>query len=266
MDEFLLNAGKRDELKNFLDFYVEKFNQPNFIDNDPISVPHSFTLPQDIEIMAFWTSMLAWGNRKSIIRSALRLAELMDGAPYEFIVHHKELDRTRFIKFAHRTFNDTDAIYFIEFFQQYYLQHPSLEDAFARFLTPQDTDTAKAIAGFHKLFFDNAYAPGRTRKHIATPERKSTCKRMNMFLRWMVRNDGKGVDFGLWKKISPSQLLMPLDVHVDKVARHLGLIERKQTDWNTVLELSETMKVLDPVDPVKYDFALFGLGVEKYFT
>ena len=205
--------------------------------------------------------MLAWGQRKTIINKAGELIEMMDGAPYDFIVHHREEDRKRFLGFKHRTFQATDTLFFLEFLQWYYCRHDSLEDAFARFLSPHDQHTGPALAGFHYLFFSLPDAPQRTRKHIATPERGSTCKRLNMFLRWMVRRDKQGVDFGLWQRISPAQLLIPLDVHVDRVARRLGLIKRKQTDWQTVLELTGNLRHFDAEDPVRYDFALFGLGV-----
>lgn len=238
-----------------------RYNQTAFIEADPISIPHRFTRLQDIEIMGFWAAMLAWGQRKTIINKSAELIELMDGAPYEFIRGHRESDRKPFMQFKHRTFQPTDTLYFLEFFQQYYRQHDSLEDAFARHLAPEDEHTEKALTGFHELFFSLPYAPERTRKHVATPARKSTCKRLNMFLRWMVRQDEKGVDFGLWKRIHPRQLLMPLDVHVDRVARRLKLLERKQADWQAVLELTGRLRQYDPEDPVKYDFALFGLGV-----
>lgn len=254
-----------EDLTQFLDFYADKFNQSGFIELDPVSIPHQYSKLQDIEIMGFWTAMLAWGNRKSITQSAQKLSALMDHQPYQFILGHQEKDRQIFSGFVHRTFNSTDAIYFLEFFQKYYQNHNSLEDAFAQHLKAGDQNVEKALLGFHEMFFDHPFAPARTRKHVATPLRKSTCKRLNMFLRWMVRKDDKGVDFGLWNKIKPSQLLLPLDVHVDKVARRLNLIERKQTDWLTVIELTERMKSLDAEDPVKYDFALFGLGVDKYF-
>ncbi len=249
------------DIKAFLDACVEKYNTPAFIADDPICIPHRFSKLQDIEIIGFWTAMLAWGQRKTIINSADRLIQLMDGAPYDFIVQHTESDRKRFLEFKHRTFQPIDTLYFLEFFQQYYRQHSSLEDAFARFLS-SDTDTIEsALLGFQELFFSLPDAPERTRKHIATPARKSTCKRLNMFLRWMVRRDDRGVDFGLWQRIKPAQLLMPLDVHVDRVARRFRLLARKQTDWLAVLELTETLRRYDPDDPVKYDFALFGLGV-----
>ncbi|MCB0629956.1 MAG: TIGR02757 family protein [Lewinella sp.] len=249
------------DLKTYLDEVVNHYNCPDFIEADPISIPHQFSRLQDIEIMGFWVAMLAWGQRVTIINKANELIQLMDGAPYEFITQHEEKDRERFAPFKHRTFQYTDTLYFLEFFQQYYRRHNTLEDAFSQHLSPLDETVEKAIAGFHDLFFDLEHAPQRTRKHIATPARNSTCKRLNMFLRWMVRQDDRGVDFGLWKKISPRQLLMPLDVHVDRVARKHGLIERRQTDWRTVLELTEKLRAFDPEDPVKYDFALFGMGV-----
>lgn len=248
-------------LLSFLNDAVRRYNTPDFIQNDPISVPHRFSRLQDREITGFWAATLAWGQRKTIIQSANRLVELMDGAPYDFIVHHQEQDRARFLDFKHRTFQATDTLWFLEFFQQYYRSHNSLEHAFARHLRPGDATVENALRGFHHDFFDHPYAPERTRKHVATPERGSTCKRLNMFLRWMVRRDDAGVDFGLWKNIRPSQLLIPLDVHVERVARQLGLLHRKQTDWQAVLELTGRLRTFDPDDPVKYDFALFGLGV-----
>lgn len=248
-------------LQNILDEAVERFNAPAFIENDPISLPHRFSKLQDIEIIGFWVSMLAWGQRKTIIKSGQRLAELMDNAPHDFMLHHQEKDRQAFLNFKHRTFQPTDTLYFLEFFQHYYQKNHSLEDAFAQFLQPNDKDIGNALKGFHHLFFSLPNAPHRTKKHVATPERKSTCKRLNMFLRWMVRQDNKGVDFGLWKKIKPAQLLIPLDVHVDRVARSYGLLKRKQTDWLSVLELTENLRQFDENDPVKYDFALFGMGV-----
>jgi uncharacterized protein (TIGR02757 family) len=248
--------------KRILDAAATRFEDPAFITSDPISVPHRFTLKQDMEIMGFWTAMLAWGQRPVIIQNALRLADLMDQAPYQFITEHTERDRERFVTFKHRTFQTTDTLYFLEFLQQYYQQHQSLEDAFARHITPVDAHVGPALAGFHDLFFDHPWAPDRTRKHIATPTRGSTCKRINMFLRWMVRPSDRGVDFGIWQQIKPAQLLVPLDVHVDRIARSLQLIDRKQTDWLTVLELTERLRTIAPEDPVRYDFALFGMGIE----
>ena len=255
------------DLKIFLEDCVEKFNRPEFIENDPISIPHRFTKPQDIEITAFWTAMLAWGQRKTIINSANRLFSLMDNAPHDFILNHQASDLKRFSDFKHRTFQPIDALYFINFFNYFYRNNNSLEQAFTQNLIVPDTlnihPLEKALSDFHNLFFNMPDAPKRTRKHVATPQSKSTCKRLCMFLRWMVRDDAKGVDFGLWKTLKPAQLLMPLDVHVERHARRLGLIKRPKTDWLTVLELTEALRQFDPIDPVKYDFALFGLGIEE---
>jgi len=211
--------------------------------------------------MGFWVSMLAWGQRVTIINKANELIQLMDGAPYDFILNHNEKDRKAFLSFKHRTFQATDTLYFLEFFQTFYKKNKSLETAFTDHLSPESENIEAALKGFHEQFFALPEAPHRTRKHVSTPIRNSSCKRLNMFLRWMVRQDDKGVDFGLWKKINPSQLLMPLDVHVDRVARRLGLLKRKQTDWKSVIELTNNLKQFDKNDPVKYDFALFGVGV-----
>jgi uncharacterized protein (TIGR02757 family) len=248
-------------MRAFLDDAARRFNTPAFIAGDPISVPHRFARLQDREIMAFWAATLAWGQRTTIIQSANRLADLMENAPYDFIVNHLEQDRARFLDFKHRTFQATDTLWFLEFFQNFYRKNTSLEAAFARHLGPDDLTVERALRGFHEDFFDHPLAPQRTRKHVATPARGSTCKRLNMFLRWMVRRDAGGVDFGAWQAIRPAQLLIPLDVHVERVARRLGLLQRKQTDWQAVLELTENLRAFDPDDPVRYDFALFGLGV-----
>ncbi len=248
-------------LKAFLDEKVAAYNTPGFIKDDPISIPHQFSRLQDIEIMGFWVAMLAWGQRKTIINKANELIQLMDGQPYDFILNHQESDRQAFLNFKHRTFNTTDTLYFLDFFQRYYREFDSLETAFLRGLQPNDQDTKGALIAFHDFFFNHPNAPHRTRKHIATPARKSSCKRLNMFLRWMVRQDNCGVDFGLWRGIRPDQLMMPLDVHVERWARRLGLLNRQQRDWRAVEELTSQLRQFDPVDPVKYDFALFGLGV-----
>ena len=224
-------------------------------------MPHLFSKKQDREIIGFWVAMLAWGQRKTIINKGRELIDLMDGAPHDFIVNHQEVDRKRFLKFKHRTFQATDTLYFLAFLSNFYKKNNSLESAFANGIHTDDETVENGLIHFHELFFSLPDAPQRTRKHVATPVRKSTCKRLNMFLRWMVRKDDKGVDFGIWNTIKPSQLLIPLDVHVDRVARNLGLIQRKQTDWKTVLELTEQLRKFDPEDPVKYDFALFGSGV-----
>ncbi|MEL6944122.1 MAG: TIGR02757 family protein [Bacteroidota bacterium] len=248
-------------LKDYLDFQVEQYNRANFIADDPISIPHRFSRLQDIEIMGFWVAMLAWGQRKTIINKADELSTLMDNAPYDFVVNHEEKDRENLLKFKHRTFQAIDTLYFLEFLQWFYRQHDSLETAFLPNSAEECPSVEAALIHFHELFFSLPDAPKRTRKHIATPARKSSCKRLNMFLRWMVRKDDRGVDFGLWQRIAPSQLLIPLDVHVDRVARKLGLLKRKQTDWLSVLELTENLRQFDPEDPVKYDFALFSIGV-----
>lgn len=251
------------DLKELLDQYVKTYNVPNFIANDPIRIPHRYARPQDIEITAFWTSMLAWGQRVTIINKATELFGLMGESPYEFILNHSEEDRKPFLAFKHRTFQPTDTLYFLEFFQQYYRQHTSLEFGFSQFINTDSPDISPALAGFHELFFNLPDSPQRTRKHVATPVRKSTCKRLNMFLRWMVRKDEMGVDFGIWNTIKPSQLMIPLDVHVERIARKFGLIKRKQRDWKTVVELTEQLRLFDANDPAKYDFALFGYGVEE---
>ena len=244
-----------------MDEQVERFNQPDFIKDDPIQIPHQFSKKQDIEITAFWTSMLAWGQRKTIINKSLELIELMEGEPYNFIKNHSEADRKRFLNFKHRTFQATDTLHFLEFLQFYYQKNDSLENAFSDYISENDEHVGNALINFHNNFFSLPNSPQRTRKHIATPARKSSCKRLNMFLRWMVRKDEKGVDFGIWGKIKPTQLLMPLDVHVERVGRRLGLLERKQRDWQSVLELTRNLRKFDSNDPVKYDFALFGIGV-----
>ena len=254
-----------EELKDFLDLKYREYNQPGFIENDPICIPHSFTKKQDIEIAAFWTASLAWGQRVTIINKCRELFAMMDQAPHDFVLNHSDQDLKVFENFKHRTFNATDALCFIEFLKSFYRQHDSLETAFVAHMAFDDKTVETGLTGFHKLFFELPDAPQRTRKHVATPARKSACKRLNMFLRWMVRQDDGGVDFGLWKQIKPAQLICPCDLHVDRVARKLGLIQRKQTDWQTALELTESLRELDPDDPVKYDFALFGLGVEEKF-
>lgn len=255
----------RDTLKDFLDEKFLQYNRPEFIEEDPILIPHQYKLLQDIEIAGFWAAVLAWGQRKTIINKCKELFLLMDNAPYDFILNHQEDDLKPFLHFKHRTFNATDTLYFIQFFKQFYQKYPSLEAAFLPEDNAECLDMEQGLIHFHNQFFSLEDFPERTRKHIATPARKSACKRINMFLRWMVRSDDRGVDFGLWKNIQPAQLICPCDVHVDRVARKLGLVTRKQTDWLTAKELTENLRLLDPEDPVKYDFALFGLGVYEKF-
>jgi uncharacterized protein (TIGR02757 family) len=252
------------ELQSFLDLKVREYNQPGFIANDPVCIPHQYHLKQDIEIAAFFAAILAWGQRKTIINKCNELFKRMDNAPYQFMLQHEDKHLKRLLGFKHRTFNDTDLLYFVEFFKQHYRQFNSLEDAF---LPDPSADSGtfngeQALNHFRTYFFSLPDFPHRTKKHISSPMQKSTCKRLNMFLRWMVRRDKCGVDFGLWRKIKPAALICPCDVHVDRVARILGLISRKQTDWLTAVELTARLREFDAEDPVKYDFALFGLGVE----
>jgi len=248
-------------LNDFLDEKVLQYNRPDFIKDDPIQIPHRFSKKQDIEITAFWTACLAWGQRKTIINKSTELFEMMDNAPHEFILNHKDTDLKPFEHFKHRTFNATDTLYFIHFLKSYYQQHDSLETAFASHIQTEDQNVKNGLIGFHNTFFNLPDSPSRTTKHIATPARKSACKRINMFLRWMVRKDDCGVDFGIWDSIKPSQLICPLDVHVERVARKYSLLSRKQSDWQAATELTNQLKKFDPNDPVKYDFALFGMGV-----
>lgn len=252
---------KKESLNKFLLQKADEYNQPFFIQDDPISIPHLFTKKQDIEIAGFFAAIFAWGNRTTIINKSKELMQLMDMSPYDFCIHHADKDLKKLLHFKHRTFNTTDLLYFIEFFKFHYQQHKSLETAF----TKQSNTVEKMLTGFHHYFFSLKDVPARTKKHIATPEKGSTCKRLNMFLRWMVRKDDTGVDFGIWKKISPSQLICPIDLHVARVARKLGILKRKQTDWQAALELTEYLRTLDKADPVKYDFALFNMGIVEKF-
>ncbi|MDO5663658.1 MAG: TIGR02757 family protein [Bacteroidia bacterium] len=247
------------DLKYFLDKKVDFYNIASLINNDPIFVPHQFTLKQDIEIMGFFAATFAWGQRKTIIQKSMELAHRFDGKPYEFILHHSENDLKQLLGFKHRTFNDTDLLYFVDFLYRHYKENDSLEEAFIPKTGFMDMESS--LIYFEQNFFNHPHTPQRTKKHVATPARNSTCKRLNMFLRWMVRKDNKGVDFGLWEKIQPKDLICPIDVHVDRTARRLGLISRKQTDWKTALELTKNLRLLDMEDPVKYDFALFGLSI-----
>jgi uncharacterized protein (TIGR02757 family) len=262
-----------ENIQAFLDAKVAQYNQPGFIENDPISIPHLFSKKQDIEIMGFWAATLAWGQRVTIIKKCKELITLMDGAPYDFIMNHQEPDLEKLLSFKHRTFNDIDTLYFISFFRYHYERFESLEDAFvtppgplkgeeANQKTP-DLGAEAALNHFRSYFFSLPDYPHRTKKHVSSPSQKSTCKRLNMFLRWMVRKDDCGVDFGIWNRIKPADLICPLDLHVDRVSRKLLLINRKQTDWQTAIELTQRLREFDPLDPVKYDFALFGLGIEE---
>jgi uncharacterized protein (TIGR02757 family) len=253
--------------KSLTDFFTEKveqYNQPSFIPNDPVCIPHLFTQQQDIEISAFFAAIFAWGNRTTIINKSKELMQLMDMQPHQFCLHASSKELKKLQEFKHRTFNATDLFYCIEFFRFHYNKYDSLEEAFLP-NNKKPSTIFEALVHFHHYFFALEDVPKRTRKHIANPAKGSTCKRLNMFLRWMVRQDKQGVDFGIWKNISPSQLVCPIDVHVARVAKRFGLLDRKQIDWQAAEELTRYLQKLDPADPVKYDFALFGLGVmEKY--
>jgi len=252
-------------IQQLLDQKVKQYNHIDFIEKDPISIPHLFTKQLDIELAAFFAAIFAWGNRTTIIQKSKELLARMDNAPFEFCTQHQEQELKKLLGFTHRTFNDTDLLYCLAFFKQHYATQKSLETAF--FIDQQSGKKIRSVeAGlvhFKHYFFSLADAPHRTKKHIASPENGSTCKRLNMFLRWMVRKDHTGVDFGLWKTISPADLIIPIDVHVARVAKNLGLISRPQIDWQTALELTNYCRTLDPKDPVKYDFALFSLGVTE---
>ncbi len=254
-------------LKKFLDKKVNEFNNISFIKDDPVCLPHLFSKKQDIEIAGFFAAMFAWGIRKTIINKGTQLFQLMDNAPYDFCLHHTGNDLKKLEGFCHRTFNDTDLLYFISFFKHHYSKNKSLESAFFNDKTLRSIDNAieNSLNYFNQYFFSMEEVPERTKKHIASPKKNSSCKRLNMFLRWMVRNDNQGVDFGIWKKITPAQLICPVDVHVARVSRRFNLLNRKQVDWIAATELTGQLKKFDKADPVKYDFALFGLGIlEKY--
>lgn len=256
-----MTVAAGNNLKAFLDKKVEQYNQPAFIKDDPISIPHLFTKKQDIEIAGFFAAVFAWGNRTTIIKKSKELMQLMNMQPHEFCLNEDLGRLKRLLEFKHRTFNSTDLLYFVEFFQYHYRQNKSLETAFTKW----GNTVEEMLIGFHHYFFSLEDVPPRTKKHIATPEKKSNCKRLNMFLRWMVRKDNKGVDFGIWPHINQSRLICPVDVHVARVAKQLNLLQRKQIDWQAAIELTANLKKFDSLDPVKYDFALFGLGVAKKF-
>jgi uncharacterized protein (TIGR02757 family) len=253
------------QLKRFLNLKYKQYNQYRFIENDPICIPHAFSKKQDIEIMGFIAAIFAWGQRITIIRKCEDLMVRMDNAPHDFILHHSAKDLKKLVGFKHRTFNDTDLLYLIQFFHTWYSSNESLENAFSDGMEATDITVENGLIHFKNVFFNLPDFPTRTMKHIASPDQNSACKRLNMFLRWMVRQDKSGVDFGIWKNIGMSQLVCPLDVHVQRVALKLGLIESTKSDWKTALELTHSLHMFDPKDPVKYDFALFGLGIEENF-
>ena len=250
------------ELKSFLDEKVELYNNPSFIESDPVQIPHLFSLKEDIEIAGFLSATIAWGNRKMIIRNSHKIINLMGNAPYDYVMSHSENDLEKLENFVHRTFNGGDFSTFIKGLQNIYKNHKGLENVFAN--TKGESNLQLSIHEFKKLFFEIEHQ-NRTQKHISDPLNNSAAKRINMFLRWMVRQDNKGVDLGIWKTISPSLLSCPLDVHSGNVARKLGLLTRKQNDGKALAELDYKLREFDFTDPAKYDFALFGLGVFEGF-
>lgn len=252
----------RFELKQFLDYKSDEYNRPEFICSDPVQIPHRFSKKEDIEIAGFLTATIAWGQRKSIIKNSLQLMELMDESPYEFVKNHQEQDLRRLQNFVHRTFNSIDLVCFVRALRHIYTQHQGLENCFR--LHAENDSLQRAIHHFKQVFFELPH-PARTEKHLSDPLSGSAAKRINMFLRWMVREDNRGVDLGIWKTFSPSQLSCPLDVHSGKVARKLGLILRSQNDAKALVELDANLRLMDAEDPVKYDFALFGLGLYEKF-
>ena len=263
-----MKLNKKD-LKEFLEEKYNQYNRIDFIDSDPISIPHQFTKKEDIEIAGFLTATIAWGQRVTIINNANKLIKLMDNSPYDFVMNTKEIDFVRLESFVHRTFNSVDTIYFMKSLQNIYKHHGGLEKVFIPVISDGhdlNNQCMNSITNFRNLFFSIPH-PSRTTKHISNPSENSSAKRLCMYLRWMIRNDKRGVDFGIWKnkKFDASHLMCPLDVHSGKVARKLGLLKRTQNDWKAVSELTFNLQQYDATDPVKYDFALFGLGVFEGF-
>lgn len=249
-----------DELKDYLDFKVEQYNSPIFISSDPIQLPHHFSQKEDIEIVAFLVSTIAWGNRVAIIKSGEKLLKLMGDSPYDFVMNYDEQNLNDFV---HRTFNKTDLNFFLLSLKNIYRNYNGLEHVFR---ADNEGSVKERIISFRNVFLLQNHEI-RSEKHLSNPGKNSAAKRINMFLRWMVRNDGKGVDFGIWNSLAPSQLYLPLDVHTGNIARSLGILNRKQNDWHALEEIMTTLHKFDPVDPVKYDFALFGIGAfEKHLN
>jgi uncharacterized protein (TIGR02757 family) len=253
---------KRSDIKEFLDEKVDFYDRPFFIEQDPISIPHLYSNKGDIEIAGFLAATIAWGNRKMILRNARRIMEILDNAPFDFIINSELSDLERVGCFVHRTFNASDLIYFLKALKHIYATKGGLEEIFIKNGTSDSLQ--HAIHELYTVFFELPHEK-RTERHVSDPFKGSAAKKINMFLRWMIRKDNRGVDFGIWKKISPSQLYIPLDIHSGNTARKLGLLNRKNNDWKAVEELTCLLREFDPVDPVKYDFALFGLGVFENF-
>lgn len=249
--------------RTYLNAMVRKYNHPSFIATDPIAIPHRFTDKPNIEIAGLFAALFAWGNRNTILQKCTELIQRMDGNPHQFITQSTDTNLKQLEGFAHRTFNDTDLLYMVSFLKDWYGKYNSLESAFLLGLKPEHETVEHGLNAFRNAFFSLPHVPKRTYKHIASPLQQSACKRINMYLRWMVRDSNSGVDFGIWKQIKPAQLVCPLDLHVQRTALKLGLLTRKQSDWKAALELTHNLRKLDPKDPVKYDFALFGLSVNK---
>jgi len=247
-----------EDMRDYLNEKVVQYNRPDFIALDPISIPHSFSKKEDVEISAFLAATISWGNRKSIVTNANKMMDLMDRAPFDFIMNHTATDLRALKSFVHRTFNGDDFIGFVKCIQHLYQEQGGLEQTFYEGFKKGEADVA--ISFFREKFFEGKHQ-ARTQKHVSNPISGSSAKRLNMYLRWMVRDDRAGVDFGIWKKIKPSKLSLPLDVHTGNVGRELGLLSRTQNDWKAVAEIDQALRLLDPKDPVKYDFALFGIGV-----
>ncbi|MCE1168029.1 MAG: TIGR02757 family protein [Sphingobacteriia bacterium] len=259
MQSFLQDPN---ELKSFLDEKVDFYNRTFFIESDPISIPHAYSKKEDIEIAAFLVATISWGNRKMIVKNGFKMMRLMGESPFDFVMCHSEDDLQRLNGFVHRTFNSDDYKVFIRGLRHCYLQYGGLESIFRQYALPETLQPA--ISQFKKFFFEQSIET-RSLRHLSDPLAGSAAKRINMMLRWLVRDDQRGVDFGIWKSISPSQLSCPLDLHSGNVARLLGLLVRKQNDAKAVKELDDCLRSFDSVDPVKYDFALFGLGVFEGF-
>lgn len=253
---------KRHQIKEFLDEKAEQYNRPSFIETDPVSIPHRYSLKEDIEIAGFLAATIAWGNRKMILRNSLRMMEILEDSPFNFIVNSHDCELDQALRFVHRTFNSSDLAYFLKALRHIYRDKGGLEKIFDTYKTSDSLQPA--IHELHRIFFELPHEK-RTERHVSDPLKGSAAKKINMYLRWMIRKDNRGVDFGIWKTISPSILSCPLDVHSGNVARNMGLLNRRQNDSRAVAELDAVLRSFDPADPVKYDFALFGLGVFEDF-
>lgn len=248
------------EIRELLEEKHIQFNTIDFIENDPVLIPHLFQKKEDIEIAGFLAATIAWGNRKSIIKNATNLMDMMGQSPHEFVLNHSAKDLKGLQTFVHRTFNGSDCTFFIRSLKNIYTEHGGMENVFSTAISSKDSNIKNAIIHFRNVFFEIKHL-SRTEKHVSNPLKNSSAKRLCMYLRWMVRKDQNKVDLGIWKNIKPSQLCLPLDVHTGNVSRKLGLLKRKQNDWTSVEEITGVLRVLDPKDPIKYDFSLFGLGV-----